>query len=89
MYSTLICFFRLDVSDYNSIEGRDKIRHNLKKDSYLYPFFKEKNNPFNDIMYEYSDICINDIYMGTQYFFKEYKENLDKIIYGETKNEKS
>lgn len=87
--STFICFFRLDVSNYNSIEGREKIRQSLKKESYLYPFFQERNNPFNDILIEYSDICINNIYLGTQYFYKEYKENLEKLIYGKIENEDS
>ena len=82
LYSIFICFFRLDVSDYNSQEGRAKIRQSLNEKSYLYPFFKEQNNPFNDIMIEFSDICIHNIYFETQYFFKDYKTKIEQIIYG-------
>lgn len=82
LYSTFICFFRLDVSDYNSQEGRAKIRQSLNEKSYLYPFFKEQNHPFNDIMIEFSDICIHNIYYETQYFYKEYKTKIEQIIYG-------
>lgn len=82
LFSTLICFFKLDESDYNSLERRDKIRQSLNEQSYLYPFFQEKNNPFHDIMCEYSDICINSIYLEAQFFYKAYKEKLEQIIYG-------
>ena len=83
LFSTFICFFKLDVSDYNSLERRDKIRQSLNEESYLYPFFQaEKNNPFHDILCEYSDICINTIYLEAQYFYKDYKAKLDQIIYG-------
>lgn len=86
LYSTLICFFRLDVSEYNSKEGREKIRQALKESSYLYPFFQEQNNPFNDIQCEFSDICIHNIYSESQYFFNKYKEKLEEIINGKTEN---
>ncbi len=82
LYMILIQFFNLNPSEYNTPEGKERIRLSLKESSLLYPFFKEQNNPFFDIEYEFSDIGLNNIYLETQYFITRYKTNSDNILNG-------
>lgn len=80
-------YFSVEVSDFTSPEGRSKIIQFLNKND-LDISFNEESDPFWQIEYEFTELGLNSIQLEFEYFISNQKEQISKIINGNTENEK-